>query len=82
MNPTGRRLLGWVAVFLSAATLTATCTGDDPPLPEELRRFEDEPVQEAGCASCHAPGGTAEDVPATGTELPMDHPATDPGTGP
>lgn len=76
MNPTGRRLLAWGAVLASTAALGVTCGQDVPPLPEDLRRFEDEPVQEAGCAACHAPGGQAEDVPATGTELPMEHPPT------
>lgn len=78
MTPTARRLLAWGAVLTSAVALSITCGRDVPPLPEDLRRFEDEPVQEAGCATCHAPGGPAEDVPVISTELPTDHPATEP----
>lgn len=76
MSPTGRRLSAWVGVLATAGALAVTCGGDVPPVPEDLRRFEDEPVQEAGCAACHGPGGRAEDVPATGSDLPMDHPDT------
>lgn len=71
------RLSGWLGVAGVLTAAVVACGGGQqgaPPLPSELRRLTDEPVQELACVSCHGPGGEAEDIPASpGMDLPDDH---------
>lgn len=76
-----RALAGWVLVAITVTAGAVACGGDDqaiPPLPPELERFRDEPVQELTCAACHGPNGRAADTPLPDglRSTPSDHPAT------
>ncbi|MGH3442753.1 MAG: hypothetical protein ACRDUY_12065 [Nitriliruptorales bacterium] len=71
-----RRTVGHATLAI-AAVVAVSCASSPaaPPLPEELRRFETEPVRELTCVACHAPGGDASEVvlPSVMTELPTGH---------